>query len=141
MCSREYEFMSTNRLCKHFQSSKIVLEGKTSECKRRLESFFICDDVFNCFDRSDESLCPEIFVSDLDNSIFTECKNGKGFICGEKIKKCIPYDAWCNTDFLKIINKDFESNINFTDCPALFKTINDFQLCANSTFWRKRSCK
>ncbi len=114
----------SKRQCK--QSKQCVLE------------YEICNGMFDCCDRSDESLCPERLETEIDFSIFSDCKleNGdEGFKCGEG---CILTALWCYDEMSREILTHYKSN--HADCPALLKTIFNANLCRNLTFWSNRTC-
>jgi hypothetical protein len=132
----------SNKLCDRFPHTDKIVGCDEAMCKKAkqcIEENKICNGVIDCIDRSDESLCPENTISNIDFSIFTECENKyqqKGFKCGNA---CISYANWCKNYNSEKILKDLK--ITESDCPMLLKTLNNEKLCQNFTFWKNRTCK
>jgi hypothetical protein len=142
------EINLSDKLCNSFPGSSNNLscpDKKELMCKQSrqcLQSNDICNDVIDCFDRSDESSCPESLVKELDFSIFNDCEADnymhnydKGFRCGNE---CISLRHWCNSVDLKTIIENYK--LNEADCPLLLYTMNNEKLCQNFTFWSNRTC-
>ncbi len=129
----------SDKLCNRFPGYKKTFsctEDK-EQCKQSrqcIKSRDICNNVIDCFDRSDESLCSENINTELDFSIFNDCKKS-GFNCGEE---CISYEDWCNSVALKEIITNYK--LTDSDCPKLLQTLDNEILCQNLTFWSNRPC-
>jgi hypothetical protein len=130
----------SNIFCEKLSSSNRTADCVGSMCAQSKECIGfdeVCNGFLDCYDRSDESLCPEKLGHNLDYSVFIDCTTDstKGFKCGEK---CIPNYYWCNNLAQDLVQT--ETKINITDCSNVLKTLNHEQLCQNLTFWSKFTC-
>jgi len=134
----------SDKLCNWFPNSNstfscpLLKEPLCKQSRQCIKRYDICNGVIDCFDRSDESLCPENLDKVVDFSIFEDCetgKSGKGFKCGSV---CISDFTWCQTIDTKVIAE--RMSLNISECPVLFNTLNNERLCQNLTFWSKRAC-
>jgi hypothetical protein len=126
--------------CDKLSSSNRTVECEGLMCpqsKECISSSGICNGFIDCFDRSDESMCPEKLGQVFNYSIFSYCEKNStiGFKCG---KKCIPNRNWCNSFPEEIIREEYK--LKFTDCPSLLNTLNHKKLCQNFEFWQWYNC-
>jgi hypothetical protein len=142
----------SDKLCNRFPSFSSTFSCPNQNkqmCKQStqcIQDNNICNGVIDCFDRSDESMCPENLSTELDFTIFKYCQitpqNYRlpsvelGFKCG---LGCLPYTDWCRGIDTKLAAKSM--SLNISDCPILLKTLNNEKLCQNFTFWRNRPCQ
>ena len=107
----------------------------------------ICDGLYDCIDRTDESNCLQPNFKEyqdvFENCIVNEKNNYKnhailndyGFKCGRDY--CLDTDIWCNTNVF--LQKDDLQHLS-KFCQDLVDQIKNHALCSNQTFWSSRQC-